>query len=200
MVTFARWALRAAMGILAVIVVYATVTIVGVWWASGRDDRTPADAIVVMGAAQWDGRPSPVLKARLDHAVELFGQGVAPTIVVTGGKQVGDRVTQGFAGYEYLMQQGIPESAIRIEVGGTNSYEELAASSAILAESGTDPKVVLVSDPYHSLRITEIAEEVGLDAHVSPTRTGAPVRSYLREAVAVGLGRLIGYRRLANMS
>lgn len=188
------------MVIVAVVIVYAAVTIVGVWWSSGRDDRSQADAIVVMGAAQWDGRPSPVLKARLDHAVELYGQGVAPTIVVTGGKQVGDRVSQGFAGYEYLLKQGIPEGAIRVEVDGTNSYEELAAASLILSGSGRPPTAVLVSDPYHSLRISEIADEVGLDAHVSPTRTGAPIRSYLREAVAVGLGRLVGYRRLANMS
>ncbi len=186
------------LGLFALIGMYFAVTLVQVWWASGRDDRTPADAIVVMGAAQWDGRPSPVFKARLDHAVGLYEQGVAPVVIVTGGKQVGDRVTQGFAGLEYLLGEGVPESAIKVEVGGSNSFEELSASAVILREAEMGTRVVLVSDPYHALRIRGIAGEVGLDAHVSPTDTGASFGSYVREAAAVGVGRLVGYRRLAR--
>lgn len=194
-----RWIVRVALALMALVVAYSVVTLGQVWWASGRDDTSSAAAIVVMGAAQWDGRPSPVLRARLDHAAGLYAQGKASTIIVTGGKQSGDRVTQGFAGFEYLRNKRIPESAIKVEVGGTNSYEELAASAVILREAGIEPKVILVSDPYHALRIGEIAQEVGLRAHVSPTKTGASPQSYMREAVAVALGRLVGYRRLASI-
>lgn len=194
-----RWAVTVVMGLVALVVVYFAVTLVQVWWTSGRDDTSPADAIIVMGAAQWDGRPSPVFRARLDHAADLYDRGVAPIVIVTGGKQTGDRVTQGFAGLEYLLGRGVPESAIKVEVGGTNSYEELSAAALIMREGAMGTRVLLVSDPYHALRIRGIAREVGLDAHVSPTDVGAPWRSYLREAGAVGLGRIVGYRRLANL-
>lgn len=186
------------LGVVALCVAYFAFTFVQVWWAAGRDDRSHADAIIVMGAAQWDGQPSPVFKARLDHAAELFEQGVAPVVIVTGGKQEGDRVTQGFAGLEYLMGLGVPEEAIKVEVGGTNSFEELSAASVILRDADLGARVLVVSDPYHSLRIRGIAGEVGMDAHVSPTDSSGSTRSYLRETLAVGLGRMVGYRRMAN--
>lgn len=195
-----RWFLRGVSVAIVLLVVYFVITLVQVWSASGRDDTSPVDAIIVMGAAQWDGKPSPVFKARLDHAAKLFHGGVGQTVIVTGGKQEGDDVTQGFVGLEYLLALGVPESSIKVEVGGTNSYEELAASALILSEAGIGKSVVLVSDPYHSLRITGIASEVGLDGQTSPTEVGAPFRSYMREAVAVGLGRIVGYRRLAAIS
>ncbi len=193
-----RWTLRIGAALVALLVLYLGVTFGQVWWASRQDQAAPASAIVVMGAAQWDGRPSPVLKARLDHAVELWEQGHADHIIVTGGKQVGDRVTQGFTGYDYLREQGVPEEVIRVEVEGTDSYEELSASAVILRNEGLAPEVLVVSDPYHALRVTQIADEVGLRAWVSPTESSSSLNSLARETLAVAAGRIVGYRRLSN--
>ena len=195
-----RWFLRIVVGLAALVVLYVGVTFAQVWWASRSDDTSPASAIVVMGAAQWNGKPSPVLQGRLDHAVALYEQEVAPLIVVTGGKQVGDAVTQGRSGYEYLRSNGIPDEAIKVEVEGTNSYEELSASALILRQAGVGDDVVIVTDPYHALRAGEIAEEVGLRPHTSPTDASTTPRELARETVAVGLGRIIGYRRLASVT
>jgi uncharacterized SAM-binding protein YcdF (DUF218 family) len=174
------------------------VTFTQVWWASRQSDEVPADAIVVLGAAQWNGRPSPVLAARLDHAVELWEEDLAGVIVVAGGKQDGDTVTQGIAGYRYLVEAGVPEAALRVEVEGTDTFTELSATAVILETEGLGDEVLLVSDPYHSFRAAAIAREVGLRPHVAPTDS-TPRPAYLaRETVAVGVGRLIGYRRLSN--
>lgn len=195
-----RWASRLVAAALAVVVVYLGVTFAQVWWTSTHDDAVPASAIVVMGAAQWNGRPSPVLQARLDHAAELWRAGVAPVVVVTGGKQEGDTVTQGLSGYRYLRDQGLPDGAVKVEVGGTDSYEELAASALILRQAGLGDDVVIVTDPYHAYRARAIAEEVGLTAQVSSTGTGSSLRSLSRETAAVAVGRLIGFRRLSSIA
>jgi uncharacterized SAM-binding protein YcdF (DUF218 family) len=195
-----RWAWRIALVLLATGAVYVGVTFAQVVWAANQDDAVPAGAIVVMGAAQWDGRPSPVLAARLDHAAELWERGLAPVIIVTGGKQTGDRTTQGLTGYQYLRDRSVPDEAIRVEVDGTNSYEELSASALIVGNEGGSPEVLVVSSPYHALRVAGIAGEVGLDAHVSPTDTPSPLPSLLRETAAVALGRIVGYRRLSSLS
>ncbi|WP_334144437.1 YdcF family protein [Rhabdothermincola sp.] len=194
-----RWTVRIALGLLAALVVYVGVTFGQVWWASRQDHRRPASAIIVMGAAQWDGRPSPVLRARLDHAAELWEQGLAGHIIVTGGKQQGDRVTQGFAGYDYLRGKGVPEEVLKVEVEGRDSYQELSASAAIVRAAGLEPEVLVVTDPYHALRASQIAHEVGLEAAVSPTASRSPLSALGRETVAVSIGRLIGYRRLSNL-
>ena len=195
-----RWLVRIAVGAAAVVVLYVGVTFGQVWWASRSDDSATSDAIVVMGAAQWNGRPSPVLRGRHDHAVALYEEGVAPLVVVTGGKQDGDATTQGRSGYDYLRERGLPDEAIKVEVDGTNSYEELSASALILDRSQVGDDVVIVTDPYHALRVSEIAEEVGLHPHVSPTDASSGARELARETVAVALGRLVGYRRLSNVT
>jgi uncharacterized SAM-binding protein YcdF (DUF218 family) len=192
-----RWAIRIALGLLAVVVLYIGITFAQVWWASRQNDTAPASAIVVMGAAQWNGSPSPVLKGRLDHAADLFKQGVAPVVIVAGGKQPGDKVTQGLVSFEYLRSKGIPESAIKIEVDGTNSYEELSSTAFIMRQAGLSQDVVIVTDPYHAYRSAEIADEVGLSAHVSPTKGSSTFSDYVRETGAVAIGRIINYRRLA---
>lgn len=192
-----HWVLMVSAALVAVVVMYVGVTAGQVWWASRQDDGRPAAAIVVMGAAQWNGVPSPVLARRLDHAADLYAQGVAPVVIVTGGKQVGDRVTQGYAGYRYLRSKGVPDEAIKVEVDGTNSFEELSASAGILRRAGAGDDVVIVTDRYHALRAQEIAEEVGLRAGVSPTGTTGSVGQYARETVAVAIGRIVSFRRLA---
>ena len=140
-------------------------------WSTGRSDQTrPVDAIVVMGAAQYDGEPSPQLAARLDHVVELWPQGYAPLVVVTGGKRPSDRFTEAEASAAYLIERGVPADAIVLEDQGTNTYESLAGVSRLLEERGLD-EVLIVTDPYHSLRSRIVAEDLGLKAWVSPTPT-----------------------------
>lgn len=197
---FLRWAIRLTMAVLGVLVLYVGVTYAQVWLASRQEDHSASSAIIVMGAAQWNGVPSPVLRNRLDHAVELYQQGAAPRIVVTGGKQKGDAITQGRAGYEYLRAKGIPDSAIIVEVDGTNSYQELAASKRLVRSAGGGADVLIVTDPYHAMRAAAIASELGMDPRVSPTSTASSAREYFRESVAVAIGRLVGYRRLSSFT
>jgi len=192
-----RWVIRIALGLLTVVVLYIGITFAQVWWAARQNETSRASAIVVMGAAQWNGSPSPVLKGRLDHAAELYQQGVAPVVIVAGGKQVGDKVTQGLVSFEYLRSKGIPEGAIKIEVDGTDSYEELSSTAFIMRQAGLPPDVVIVTDPYHSFRAADIADEVGLAAQVSPTKGQSTLSDYVRETGAVAIGRIINYRRLA---
>ena len=157
---------------------------------------------MVLGAAQYDGTPSPALKARLDHALELWKAGVSPVIVVTGGKQEGDRFTEAASGANYLIARGVPDEAIMREVQGRNTYQSLA-SVAVFLKAKEITRVVLVSDPFHNLRMGSIAEEVGLHATESPSPNSPIggfnlVRSMVRETVAVSLGRIISFRRLTN--
>lgn len=189
--------------LVAAVVVYLAVTFVQVWTSSHRDDPRPADAIVVLGAAQYNGRPSPVLQARLDHAISLYRDGVAPLVVVTGGRQSGDRVTEAKASADYLIARGVPDTAIRREVQGGDTWESLAAAARFLGRDGAE-NVVLVSDPYHNHRVAAIASEAGLSpVGVSPQTQVVPEGSagaaaLARETLGVAVGRLIGFRRLAS--
>jgi len=195
-----RIALRIGLGLFALVFVYLAVTFVQVWMASRRDEARPSDAIIVLGAAEYDGRPSPVLAARLDHAIQLYRDGIAPVVVVTGGRQPGDRFTEAGASADYLHKHAIPETAILRETTGRTSWESLEAAARFL-ENRHMARVVLVSDPYHSERIKAIADEVGLDAVTSPTRTSpingsAAFKRLLGETLRVAAGRLFGYARL----
>lgn len=195
-----RIAVRIGLVLIALGFVYLLVTFVQVWRAARNDGARPSDAIVVLGAAQYDGRPSPVLAARLDHALELYEDGIAPTIVVTGGSREGDRYTEAAAAAQYLYDHGVPDEAILRETTGRSSWESLAASARFLTERSMT-RVVLVSDPYHAARIDAIASEVGLDAVTSPTRT-SPIRGkdewrrFATETLRVAAGRVFGFRRL----
>jgi uncharacterized SAM-binding protein YcdF (DUF218 family) len=182
---------------------YLVFTFFQVWSASRRDDARPAQAIVVLGAAQFNGVPSPILKARLDHAHDLYDRGLAPVIVVTGGKQPGDQFTEASSSADYLLEKGVPDEDILREVSGTSSWESLAAASSFLKEREIR-RVLLVSDPFHSFRIDAIADELGLDAHPSPTRSSpitgfSATRHLVRETAAVAVGRIVGYRREAGI-
>lgn len=198
-----RWTIRIAVFAALALGAYVAVTFVQVWQASHRDQARKVQAIVVLGAAQYNGRPSPVLRARLDHAVHLYRRGDAPTIVVTGGRQPGDTYTEARVSADYLIERGVPDSAILREVQGRNSWESLQAAAGILEDR--DIRVVLlVSDPFHSERVSAIADELGLLGYVSPTRT-SPIHGmrslpYLaKETVAVAIGRLVGFRRGAGI-
>ena len=188
---------------MAIVVLYLGVTFAQVWKAAREDEARPAQAILVFGTAQYNGRPSPVLAARLDHAVDLYRRKLAPVIVVTGGSQPGDRVTEATASADYLLRQGVPDEDVLREVSGTSSWQSLAAAANFLDERAID-EVLLVSDPFHSFRIRAMASELGLDGHSSPTRT-SPIRGiteaqYMaRETVAVAVGRVVGFRRQASI-
>lgn len=205
-----RWGrliLRSVLLVLVLATMYVTITFVQVYRASRHDGAGAAaadafDAIIVLGAAQYDGRPSPVLQDRLDHALELYEADLAPRIVLTGGRQEGDRFTEATAGYNYLRQQGVPDGDLLREVDGHSSWESLAASARFLIQQDLTT-VVLVTDGYHAYRVEAIAEDSGLDATVSPTETRlsgtSELRQLTRETVAVAIGRIIGYDRLLRL-
>ncbi len=186
---------RAAVVALGLGVLYVGATFVQVRLVGGAGEVDTADAIVVLGAAQYDGEPSPVLAARLGHALDLYADGVADVVVVTGGNQPGDRFTEAGAGAVWLLERGIPDAAIRREVQGASTWEQLAATARFLRAEGRE-QVVLVSDPSHTARLRAVADEVGLDAVVSPV-PGASVsaRTWARETAAMAIGRLVGFRR-----
>lgn len=198
------WLVRAVVGLVLLVVGYYAISLFQVWRAGNADGPDSAEAIVVLGAAQYDGRPSPQLAARLDHGLELWQEGVAPLIMVTGGNRPGDRFTEAEAGFEYLVERGVPESAILREDVGATTYESLSAAVPVLSAQGVD-EVVLVTDPYHSLRSRLIAEEVGLDASLSPTPTSvvtgwSSFRREVFEAGGVAVGRIIGFDRLSDIT
>lgn len=198
-----RLVVRLSLGIAAAVVVYFLATL---WWVhrvGTSDQARPVDAIVVLGAAQYDGRPSPQLAARLDHVVELWEQGLAPLVVTTGGNQPGDRFTEAEASANYLVARGLPADSI-VQVEGGSSYDSLEMVRNELRARGLG-SVLLVSDPYHSLRIRLISQELGLTAYVSPTLTspvggGEAFWRELKEAGGVALGRIIGFRRLLSLT
>ncbi|MBX3314225.1 MAG: YdcF family protein [Actinobacteria bacterium] len=192
-----RW-LAVLLAVVLALVLYVGITFVQVWRASEQDQVAKADAIVVLGAAQYDGRPSPVLQARLEHALALYEDGTAPLVVVTGGRQQGDRYTEATTGYNFLREHGVPDDRIRKEVQGRSTYESLAATARFLEAEGLH-SVVLVSGPAQSKRMEGIAGEVGLDAQVSPVGADPSFGALAKETLGVSVGRIIGYRRLENL-
>ena len=145
-----------------------------IWQQGALDEERPADAIVVLGAAQYDGRPSPVFRARLDHAISLYRAGVAPNLVVTGGKRPGDRTTEAAAARRYAIDHGVPPQAIFGEDDARNTLDSLRAVRSAMHDRGLRT-AVFVSDPTHMLRVVRIASDLGLEAYSSPTRT-SPVQ------------------------
>ena len=136
-----------------------------------RHDQTrPVGAIVVLGAAQYVGKPSPVLRARLDHAIALWHQQMAPVLIVTGGRGTGDTTTEAAVSQRYAMQRGVPVSAILLETEGRTTSQSMAGIAALMAgQSRKD--VLLVSDPFHMLRLVILARRHGLEPFASPTPT-----------------------------
>ena len=180
-------------------VAYVAGTFLQVWLAATRDDARKVQAIVVLGAAQYNGRPSPALRARLDHAINLYDRGIAPLVIVTGGRAPGDRTTEAAASAKYLMAHGIGDAHIRREVQGRDTWESLAATARFLKPDGVRD-VVLVTDGYHSARVAAVAKEVGLHARTSPVGGAGPLSRLVRETGAVAVGRVIGFRRLTQIT
>jgi uncharacterized SAM-binding protein YcdF (DUF218 family) len=164
-------------------------------WAQGeRDDRRPADAIVVLGAAQYDGRPSPLFAARLDHAVELYRAGIAPRLILTGGKATGDRTTEAASAAAYAISHGVPHEAILLDERSRTTLESIRAVGALLR--GNDlQNAVFVSDRPHMLRVLRMAADDGIEAWGSPTATSPIERDPARQVDATlhELGALAQY-------
>ena len=156
-----------------------------VWWTARQDDRRVSDAIVVLGAAQFDGRPSSVFTARLVHARNLWREDVAPRIITVGGNQVGDRFTEAAAGKRWLVAHGVPARRIVSVPTGGDTLSSLSAVRDRMQRRGWST-VVVVTDPWHALRAGSMASDQGLDAAVSPTRRGPAVRQRSTEIRYIG--------------
>ncbi|MCK9876446.1 MULTISPECIES: YdcF family protein [Frankia] len=169
-----RWAIRVAATLTVGSVVLAAVTVVQVWWV-GREDHHPrSDALVVLGASQYDGRPSAVFAARLDHAAVLFRAGVAPVVITIGGKQPGDRYTEAEAGAAYLRRHGVPAEKVIVIPEGSDTLGSLTAVAGVMNARHLR-STVIVTDPWHSLRSRTMARDLGLAAQTSPVTSGPSV-------------------------
>jgi uncharacterized SAM-binding protein YcdF (DUF218 family) len=139
-----------------------------------QDEAAPSDAIIVLGTAQWDGRPSSTYRARLDHAHSLYEQGYAELIVLTGGIAPGDVYSEAEVGANYLRMLGVPDGNLIEIPEGRNSLESLRPAASRLIELG-QTEVIMVSDPFHMYRVQRIAADLGLEPRTSPTST-SPIR------------------------
>lgn len=190
--------LRVMAGTALVAVAAWALLVVAVYLFSRRDEARAVDAIVVLGAAQYNGRPSPVLQARLDHAIALYRQGFAPRMIMTGGVGVGDTVSEAVVGRRYAVKAGVPASAILTERSGLNSEASVRAVAALMSKRDLR-SALLVSDPFHMLRLRVLARSMGIEAYTSPTRT-SPIsrepeeewRHIIRESISIPFSFLPG--------
>jgi uncharacterized SAM-binding protein YcdF (DUF218 family) len=169
-----------------------------IWWTARHDERPASDAIVVLGSAQYNGVPSSIFEARLEHALRLWNDGVAPVIVTVGGKADGDQFTEAEAGAQYLTEAGVPSDALLPVPEGVDTLESMRSVSAAFEDHGWTT-AVLVTDPWHAMRTERMAEDAGIEATTSPTRQGPSVYSrttqvkyILRETAAYLLYRATG--------
>jgi uncharacterized SAM-binding protein YcdF (DUF218 family) len=195
-----HWFLRLTAGALVVAALLVGGTAFRVWQVARVDQRQPADAVIVLGAAQYDGEPSSIFAFRLRHAEALYEDGLAPRIVTAGGNRVGDAYTEAEAGRRYLIERGVPpEDVIAVEEGS----DTLLSLQAVAARAEQDGwrSALVVSDPWHSLRARVMARDSGLEAWSSPTRSGPVVQTretqlrYIARETAALL-----YYRLTNAS
>jgi uncharacterized SAM-binding protein YcdF (DUF218 family) len=202
-VTVRKWLLRGTLFFGGLVIVYMLYVCYLVWHYARTDEARPVDAIVVLGSAQYNGVPSADLKARLDHALELWNDHYASTIVVTGGKEQGDVHTEASTSAAYLSARGVPDSAILREVQGRNSWQSLQAASRFMKERNIH-RVLLVSDSFHNARIYQMSKDLGLKPYVSATTTspitGAARIPYLiKEVGELAVGKIIGFERIGGL-
>jgi uncharacterized SAM-binding protein YcdF (DUF218 family) len=187
----------AGAAVLALVLLVAS-TGLAIWWTARQDSRPASDAIVVLGTAQYNGVPSSIFEARLEHAITLYEAGVAPVIVTVGGKADGDQFSEAEAAQAYLAEQGVPDDGLLAVPEGVDTLQSMRAVSAAFTERGWT-SAVLVTDPWHAMRAERMAEDAGMDAESSPTRQGPAVqtrgtqfRYILRETAAYLLYRVTG--------
>jgi len=171
-----RIAARSLAAVITLALLVLALTAGRVWLAARDDDRRVSDAIVVLGAAQFDGRPSSVFTARLVHARDLWRDDVAPRIITVGGNRAGDRFTEAAAGKRWLEENGVPgRRVVAVETGG-DTLTSITAVQQRMQRRGWSTAVI-VTDPWHALRTSSMAADRGIDAVVSPTRRGPAVRT-----------------------
>jgi uncharacterized SAM-binding protein YcdF (DUF218 family) len=158
----------------AVLVVVSTA--LAIWWTARQDSRPHSDAIVVLGSAQYNGRPSAIFAARLEHARALFAAGVAPVVVTVGGNRTGDNFTEAEAGRDYLAHEGVPGSALLAVPQGSDTLESMRDVASVFRQRGWTT-AVLVTDPWHVMRADRMADDSGIAAVGSPTRQGPAVQT-----------------------
>ena len=182
---------------------YFALTFANIRYLGSVDEGHTADAIVVMGAAQYDGRPSRLLEQRLDTALGLWSdEKRAPLIALTGGKQEGDRFTEADAGQAWLVQRGVPQPAILMETVGRSTWESLESLAPVLRGAGVR-SVIVVSSDWHVARAASSLQDLGFSAttvSIDGSNGGRSTREWLRETVGVGVGRLIGFDRLFRIT
>ena len=170
MIGLVRQLFRMLLGLALLVALALVSAFIVVLTTSTVDERQPADAIVVLGAAQYNGRPSPVLQARLDHALTLYRAKLAPKVMVTGGIGRGDVMSEAIVSKKYLTARGVPGSAVVLEAEGRSTGESMTAVAAWARKSGVKT-VILVSDPFHMARLRAEARRTRLTAYLSPTTT-----------------------------
>ncbi len=170
------WVFRVLVGALVIGALIVGGTAFRVWQVARIDEQRPVDAVVVLGAAQYDGEPSSIFAARLRHAEGLYRDGSAPLIVTAGGSREGDLVTEAEAGRRYLLGRGVPAGAVVAVGEGSDTLGSLQAVAARAERDGWSSALV-VSDPWHSLRARTMARDSGLSAWTSPTRSGPVVQT-----------------------
>jgi uncharacterized SAM-binding protein YcdF (DUF218 family) len=163
---------------------FLAVTAVQVVRTASLEEIHPADALVVFGAAEYSGRPSPVLRARLDHAFDLYEQHVAPVVITTGGAAADPKFSEGGVGKDYLLHRGIPENALIAETQGSDTAQSARRVAGILHANGMH-SCVAVSDAYHVFRIRKLLEHEGVQVYVAPRPGSLPHTFWARiEAVS----------------
>jgi len=189
---------RVVGALLLAVVLLVVSTATAIWWTARQDARPTSDAIVVLGSAQYNGVPSSIFEARLEHALALYEADVAPVIVTVGGKADGDQFTEAESGRAYLAEAGVPEDGLLAVEEGVDTLESMRAVATAFDGRGWS-SAVLVTDPWHALRAERMAEDTGITADSSPTRQGPAVqtratqfRYILRETSAYLLYRATG--------
>ena len=202
---FVRSSFRVACAVVIAMCLYAAITFVSILSVGHSDNGEPADAVVVMGAAQYDGTPSPLLESRLQHALDLYRQGRVRFIAVTGGKIPGDRFTEAATSRRWLTDRGVPASAIIREDVGRSTWESLSSLVPVLRQNNIS-SVVVSTDRWHMQRCVLSLRDLGIQAQPSATDT-SPLQGarrawgkYLKETIGVGLGRIIGFDRLLTIT
>ena len=174
------WTLAAVALLFALIV---TITSLRIVHEAGKQELHPADAIVVFGAAEYAGRPSPVLRARLDHAYDLYAKHLAPVIITTGGAAEDPSYSEGGVGHDYLMRRGVPERNLIAETLGTDTAHSAERLGVIMRANGMK-SCLAVSDEYHVFRIKKLLEHEGMTVYVAP-RTGSRPKGVFQRMIAV---------------
>jgi uncharacterized SAM-binding protein YcdF (DUF218 family) len=168
-----RWAVVVAFWVPLAAIVLLGSLVAAIYWQARSDQTRPVEAIVVLGAAQYDGRPTPVLQARLDKVLEVYKAGKVQWIVVTGGRQEGDRFTEAESSRNYLVAHGVPERAILLENEGRSSWQSMQGAGRILKDRGIK-RILVVSDGFHLFRLKVMARHLGFTAFGAPA-TGSPI-------------------------